>query len=108
MKRGEPLRKEKTGKDDNDASANGSEGDDVKGFIKREFPVKRKIYRQKKKCPKCDFTTKQPTDFREHKKGHRKTVDTKGKIILKRRFSTEQIRILESIYAIEKKPKRIT
>ena len=86
----------------------------TKSFIKSEEPLgflKRKNYRQRKKCPKCDFTTKRPADYKEHKRGHRKILgnrreDVKGKggITKKKRFSREQVEILESIFAIKNYP----
>ena len=88
--------------------------EEMKSSIKSEEPLvltKRKNYRQRKKCPKCDFTTKRPADYKDHKKGHRKGLenpieDVKGKtrIRKKKRFSVEQVKILESIFAIKNYP----
>ena len=88
--------------------------EEMKNSIKSELPLvltRRKNYRQRKKCPKCDFTTKRPADYKDHKKGHRKGLenpieDVKGKtrIRKKKRFSVEQVKILESIFAIKNYP----
>ena len=88
--------------------------EEMKSSIKSEEPLvltRRKNYRQRKKCPKCDFTTKRPADYKDHKKGHRKGLenpieDVKGKtrIRKKRRFTAEQVQILESIFAIKNYP----
>ena len=88
--------------------------EEMKSSIKSEEPLvltKRKNYRQRKKCPKCDFTTKRPADYKDHKKRHRKGLenpieDVKGKtrIRKKKRFSVEQVKILESIFAIKNYP----
>ena len=91
--------------------------EEMKSWIKSEKKLtlaKRKNYRQRKKCPKCDFTTKLPEDYKDHKRVHRKvaikshsnemTEGLKGQMTKIKRFSAEQVKILETIYAIKKYP----